>query len=239
MDTAQAYVWRHQNFVLGEHILNPCPENPTPVKVFVVAFLVAIPLVPKHLSHSAYCLCFLCTLCSSLYSLYSQYRNATEQPELVIVYFGGNDYLLPHPSGLGQRVPLQEYIENMRKIGGVKNNLQVNPPQSLLLGPMMIRCRYMHVYDQTLNATIKRAFSYQEEIVRVAQNHFRQLFLDDGEWRPWDMPNMFPVLEVWNNSTIWTILQSFTINVEGLVEVVFNMMHMLSTSKNIELVNVL
>jgi len=35
----------------------------------------------------------------------------------------------------------------------------------------------------------------QEEIVRVAQNHFRQLFLDDGEWRPWDMPNMFPVLE--------------------------------------------
>lgn len=33
MDTAQAYVWRLQNFVLGEHILNPCPENPTSVKV--------------------------------------------------------------------------------------------------------------------------------------------------------------------------------------------------------------
>lgn len=33
MDTAQAYVWRLQNFVLGEHILNPCPENPSPVKV--------------------------------------------------------------------------------------------------------------------------------------------------------------------------------------------------------------
>lgn len=33
MDTAQAYLWRLQNFVLGEHILNPCPENPTPVKV--------------------------------------------------------------------------------------------------------------------------------------------------------------------------------------------------------------
>ncbi|KAI4348100.1 hypothetical protein L6164_008861 [Bauhinia variegata] len=32
MDTAKAYVWRLQNFVLGEHILNPCPENPTPVK---------------------------------------------------------------------------------------------------------------------------------------------------------------------------------------------------------------
>ncbi|KAI4379695.1 hypothetical protein MLD38_005958 [Melastoma candidum] len=31
-DTAQAYVWRLQNFVIGEHILRPCPENPTPVK---------------------------------------------------------------------------------------------------------------------------------------------------------------------------------------------------------------
>lgn len=33
MDTAQAYVWRLQNFVLGEHILKPRPENPSPVKV--------------------------------------------------------------------------------------------------------------------------------------------------------------------------------------------------------------
>jgi len=33
MDTAKAYVLRLQNFVLGEHILNPCPKNPTPIKV--------------------------------------------------------------------------------------------------------------------------------------------------------------------------------------------------------------
>ncbi|KAL1539962.1 U3 small nucleolar RNA-associated protein 21 isoform X1 [Salvia divinorum] len=33
MDTAQACVWRLQNFVIGEHILAPCPQNPTPVKV--------------------------------------------------------------------------------------------------------------------------------------------------------------------------------------------------------------
>ncbi|XP_058068538.1 U3 small nucleolar RNA-associated protein 21 homolog isoform X2 [Magnolia sinica] len=32
MDTPRAYVWRLQNFVLGEHILTPSPENPTPVK---------------------------------------------------------------------------------------------------------------------------------------------------------------------------------------------------------------
>lgn len=32
MDTARAYVWRLQNFVIGEHILSPRPEDPTPVK---------------------------------------------------------------------------------------------------------------------------------------------------------------------------------------------------------------
>ncbi|XVE99653.1 hypothetical protein REPUB_Repub03eG0218200 [Reevesia pubescens] len=37
----KAYVWRLQNFVLGEHILRPCPENPsqdpTPVKACTIS----------------------------------------------------------------------------------------------------------------------------------------------------------------------------------------------------------
>lgn len=37
MDTAQAYVWRLQNFVIGEHILSPCPEAPTPVKACAIS----------------------------------------------------------------------------------------------------------------------------------------------------------------------------------------------------------
>ncbi|KAF7138686.1 hypothetical protein RHSIM_Rhsim07G0058700 [Rhododendron simsii] len=37
MDTAQVYVWRLQNFVLGEHILKPCPENPTSVKACTIS----------------------------------------------------------------------------------------------------------------------------------------------------------------------------------------------------------
>ncbi|KAK9293293.1 hypothetical protein L1049_021285 [Liquidambar formosana] len=37
MDTSQAYVWRLQNFVLGEHILRPCPDNPTPVKACAIS----------------------------------------------------------------------------------------------------------------------------------------------------------------------------------------------------------
>lgn len=32
MDTPKAYVWRLQNFVIGEHILSPSAENQTPVK---------------------------------------------------------------------------------------------------------------------------------------------------------------------------------------------------------------
>ncbi|KAL5710272.1 GDSL esterase/lipase wdl1 [Ranunculus cassubicifolius] len=43
-------------------------------------------------------------------------KNAAVQPDLIIVYFGGNDSMGPHLSGLGPHVPLEEYIENMRKI---------------------------------------------------------------------------------------------------------------------------
>lgn len=37
MDTAQAYVWRLQNFVLGEHILTPSSENQTPIKACAIS----------------------------------------------------------------------------------------------------------------------------------------------------------------------------------------------------------
>lgn len=36
-DTSQAYVWRLQNFVLGEHILTPSPENQAPVKACAIS----------------------------------------------------------------------------------------------------------------------------------------------------------------------------------------------------------
>ncbi|EEF34275.1 GDSL esterase/lipase CPRD49 isoform X2 [Ricinus communis] len=43
-------------------------------------------------------------------------KDAAIQPSLVVVYFGGNDSVHPHPTGLGPHVPLPEYIDNMRKI---------------------------------------------------------------------------------------------------------------------------
>jgi lysophospholipase L1-like esterase len=43
-------------------------------------------------------------------------KDSPVQPSLVIVYFGGNDSVAAHSSGLGPHVPLEEYIDNMRKI---------------------------------------------------------------------------------------------------------------------------
>ncbi|AQK47308.1 GDSL esterase/lipase CPRD49 isoform X2 [Zea mays] len=43
-------------------------------------------------------------------------KDSAVQPSLVIVYFGGNDSIAAHSSGLGPHVPLDEYIANMRKI---------------------------------------------------------------------------------------------------------------------------
>ncbi|CAL0328288.1 unnamed protein product [Lupinus luteus] len=43
-------------------------------------------------------------------------KHATQQPSLVIVYFGGNDATLPQEDGHGSHVPLKEYNENLRKI---------------------------------------------------------------------------------------------------------------------------
>ncbi|KAJ4979297.1 hypothetical protein NE237_010077 [Protea cynaroides] len=50
-------------------------------------------------------------------------KDAAIQPSLVIVYFGGNDSIGPHSSGLGPHVPLPEYIENMRRIAIHLKNL--------------------------------------------------------------------------------------------------------------------
>ncbi|KAL5728698.1 GDSL esterase/lipase wdl1 [Ranunculus cassubicifolius] len=43
-------------------------------------------------------------------------KDSPTQPDLVIVYFGGNDSMEPHPSGLSPHVPLPEYIKNMKTI---------------------------------------------------------------------------------------------------------------------------
>ncbi|RDX60190.1 GDSL esterase/lipase CPRD49, partial [Mucuna pruriens] len=62
-------------------------------------------------------------------------KDAPVQPSLVIVYFGGNDSSNPHSSGLGPHVPLQEYVENMRKIVNHLKSLSENTRILLLSAP--------------------------------------------------------------------------------------------------------
>ncbi|CAN1276781.1 GDSL esterase/lipase CPRD49 [Linum perenne] len=47
--------------------------------------------------------------------IYSR-KDAQVQPALIIVYFGGNDSIHSHETGLGPHVPLPEFVDNMKKI---------------------------------------------------------------------------------------------------------------------------
>lgn len=66
------------------------------------------------------------------------------QPSLVIVYFGGNDSMGAHPSGLGPHVPLPEYIENMRKIA---SHIQVLTLFTQIISAMMSYIDYSGVRE--------------------------------------------------------------------------------------------
>ncbi|KAK8651407.1 hypothetical protein V6N13_141008 [Hibiscus sabdariffa] len=52
-------------------------------------------------------------------------KDDSNPPSLIITYFGGNDSMGPHPSGLGPHVPLPEFIDNMRKIATHLKELDV------------------------------------------------------------------------------------------------------------------
>lgn len=55
-------------------------------------------------------------MCNIIVEMTFLIQDAAVQPSLVLVYFGGNDSSSPHPTGLGPHVPLDEYVENMKKI---------------------------------------------------------------------------------------------------------------------------
>lgn len=79
------------------------------------------------------------------------------QPSLVIIYFGGNDSIHPHPSGLGPHVPLEEYLENMRKIA---NHLKVNQNYFPSLHKIIFLPNFLYLMLQILTQIIMfvRAF---------------------------------------------------------------------------------
>ncbi|KAI3879775.1 hypothetical protein MKX03_000394 [Papaver bracteatum] len=82
-------------------------------------------------------------------------KDAAVQPSLVIVYFGGNDSVASHPSGLGPHVPLSEYIENMRKI-------------AIHLKSLSDKTRLIYLSPPPMNDDIFR--EWKIELVRTNEN---------------------------------------------------------------------
>ncbi|XP_061369212.1 GDSL esterase/lipase WDL1-like [Gastrolobium bilobum] len=80
-------------------------------------------------------------------------KDATVQPSLVIVYFGGNDSIHPHPSGLGPHVPLQEYIDNMRKIAVHLKSLSKKTRIIFLSSPPINEAKIHEVLSNQLGQT--------------------------------------------------------------------------------------
>ncbi|CAK8541919.1 unnamed protein product [Lathyrus sativus] len=80
-------------------------------------------------------------------------KNATEQPSLIVVYFGGNDSILSHPSGFGPHVPLQEYIDNMKKIATHLKSLSKKTRLIFLTAPP---CNEVQIYGNSCIQTPPR-----------------------------------------------------------------------------------
>ncbi|KAI3954341.1 hypothetical protein MKW92_029121 [Papaver armeniacum] len=82
-------------------------------------------------------------------------KDAAVQPSLVIVYFGGNDSVAPHPTRLGPHVPLSEYIENMRKIAIHLKSLSEETRIIYLGPPPMNDERYLELKSYLLSEQIR------------------------------------------------------------------------------------
>ncbi|KAG6537585.1 hypothetical protein ZIOFF_002679 [Zingiber officinale] len=99
-------------------------------------------------------------------------KDAAVQPSLVIVYFGGNDSMGSHSSGLGPHVPLPEYIENMRKIGTHLKSLSGKTRVIFLSNPPvneeMIRCA-QSPYISKIVRTNELCWQYSEACVKLCK----------------------------------------------------------------------
>ncbi|MQL92302.1 hypothetical protein Taro_024916 [Colocasia esculenta] len=86
-------------------------------------------------------------------------KDASIQPSLVIVYFGGNDSMGAHPSGLGPHVPLPEYIVNIRKIASHLKSLSDKTRIIFLSSPPKLLTR-LFAGDSTLLCPLIRTNEY-------------------------------------------------------------------------------
>ncbi|XP_057489545.1 GDSL esterase/lipase CPRD49 [Actinidia eriantha] len=99
-------------------------------------------------------------------------KDAASHPSLVIVYFGGNDSMGPHPSGLGPHVPLLEYIENMRKIALHLKSLSKNTRVIFLSCPPVNEAKIRENRSKYLSELVRTnelCRSYSEACIELCQ----------------------------------------------------------------------
>ncbi|GFY83510.1 SGNH hydrolase-type esterase superfamily protein [Actinidia rufa] len=99
-------------------------------------------------------------------------KDAASHPSLVIVYFGGNDSMGPHPSGLGPHVPLLEYIENMRKIALHLKSLSKNTRVIFLSCPPVNEAKIQENRSKYLSELVRTnelCRSYSEACIELCQ----------------------------------------------------------------------
>ncbi|KAJ8550944.1 hypothetical protein K7X08_000314 [Anisodus acutangulus] len=96
-------------------------------------------------------------------------KDATVQPSLVIVYFGGNDSLEPHPSGLSAHVPLPEYVENMRKIAIHLKSLSEKTRIIFLTAPAVNEAKITEVFGNSRGRSNESCRKYSEACIQLCQ----------------------------------------------------------------------
>ncbi|KAL4581358.1 hypothetical protein LXL04_017572 [Taraxacum kok-saghyz] len=95
-------------------------------------------------------------------------KDETVQPSLVIVYFGGNDSVLPSPDGLSPHVPLSEYVENMRKIAIHLKSLSEKTRIIFLTAPPVNEVQILQVLG-TKGRTNELCKKYADACVRLCR----------------------------------------------------------------------
>ncbi|KAK8617258.1 hypothetical protein V6N13_080176 [Hibiscus sabdariffa] len=95
-------------------------------------------------------------------------QDGVVQPSLVIVYFGGNDSIKPHPSGLGPHVPLLEYVDNMRKIAMHLKGLS-EKTRVMFLNTPPVNEEQIHVVLGLTGRTNEGSRVYSEALLKLSK----------------------------------------------------------------------
>lgn len=96
-------------------------------------------------------------------------KDAAVQPSLVIVYFGGNDSVIPDPNGLNSHVPLPEYIQNMKNIVLHLKSLSEKTRIIILSTPPVNEEQVIKVFGNIRNRSNESAHKFSEACIEMCQ----------------------------------------------------------------------